>query len=107
MFDRILIIVVLLLAAHSAAVGHAHRVHLGHLGGAGRHAVLQARAGPSRPRPFRSSTSRPSPRIHGGIRLGIHGITHVTWPPGCLFYRFYRFHRTGVLTLCTDLTARE
>ena len=56
-----IIIVVLLLAAPPAAARHAHLEHA-HLGGAGRHAVLQgprARpSGPSRPSgSFRNSTS--------------------------------------------------
>ena len=52
------VIVVLLIAAHSAAVCHAQGVDPGHLGGTGHNAVLQRpRAGPPAPRPSRPSRS--------------------------------------------------
>ena len=99
--------IVLLIAAHSAAVCHAQGVDPGHLGGTGHNAVLQRpRAGPSGP--FRSS---PSLCIrHHGVCFDVHMIliSHVArsygWlsslplpPPGHIhdwtFCRLFRLFR--------------
>ena len=101
-----IIINVLLIAAHSAAVGHAQGVDPGHLGGAGHNAVLQRpRAWPPAPRPsrpFRSVPSSPSPRVRHcccclDSALILHAMPGLSggcpFPgcpglSGCKFYRF-------------------
>ena len=83
------VIIVLLIAAHSAAVCHAQGVHPGHLGGTGHNAGLQRpRTWPParRPsRPFRSVPSSPSPRVrHCCCCLDSALIPHVSRSSGWL-----------------------
>ena len=110
------IIIVLLLATPLAAGGHAHRENRGHLGGAGRHAVLQRAStryrpsGSSRPfrsfhsRPIRSVPSSPSPRVHhrwscpdGALILHMSPTSG-----GCLLFR-WRWVRTPIIELRTGI----